>query len=73
MESFKEAAESVKEESKEASDTAGLLEKLSVGETKTEEKPVEKVKTEVETEEKKKSEADKVDEEKKTEETGSST
>jgi len=69
MEKFNEAGESVKEkeESKKASDTAGLLEKLSVEETKTE------VKTEVEAEEKKKSEAEKVDEEKKTEETGSST
>ncbi|CAH2061160.1 unnamed protein product [Thlaspi arvense] len=50
MEKFNEVGESEekKEESKDASDTAGLLEKLTVEETKMEEKPVEKVKTEVE-------------------------
>ncbi|KAJ4867600.1 Ran-binding protein 1-like protein b [Raphanus sativus] len=37
-----------KKRAKDASDTAGLLEKLSVEETETEEKPVEKEKTEAE-------------------------
>ena len=75
MQKFNEVAESEveKEESKDASDTAGLLEKLTVEETKTEEKPVEKEKTEVEAEEKKKSEPEKADEEKKTEEAVPST
>ncbi|KFK43031.1 hypothetical protein AALP_AA1G069800 [Arabis alpina] len=79
MQNFKEVAEAgeEKEESKDASDTAGLLEKLTVEETKpeekTEEKPVEKVKTEVEADEKKKSETEKAGEEKKTEEAASST
>ncbi|CAN8306030.1 unnamed protein product [Cochlearia groenlandica] len=69
MEKFKEVAEcdEEKEESKDASDAAGLLEKLSVEETKSEEKkPVENVKTEVEVDEKKKSEAEKAVEVKKT-------
>ncbi|CAG7909363.1 unnamed protein product, partial [Brassica rapa] len=71
MQKFNEVAESEveKEESKDASETAGLLEKLTVEETKTEEK----VKTEVEAEEKKKSEPEKADEEKKTEEAAPST
>nr|CAA66046.1 atranbp1b [Arabidopsis thaliana] len=61
MQKFKEVAESEeeKEESKDASDTAGLLEKLTVEEKESEKKPVEKA------EENKKSEAV---EEKKTEE-----
>ncbi|CAH2046257.1 unnamed protein product, partial [Thlaspi arvense] len=44
MEKFNEVGETEekKEESKDASDTAGLLEKLTVEETKMEEKPVEK-------------------------------
>lgn len=43
MEKIQEVAESQskKEENKDATDTAGLLEKLSVGETKSEEKPKE--------------------------------
>ncbi|CAN6890618.1 unnamed protein product [Brassica oleracea] len=48
-------------------------EKLTVEETKTEEKPVEKEKTEVEADEKKKGELEKADEEKKTEEASPST
>ncbi|CAE6020813.1 unnamed protein product [Arabidopsis arenosa] len=66
MQKFKEVAESEeeKEESKDASDTAGLLEKLTVEEKKTEEKPAAKA------EEKEKSEAV---EEKKTEESVPST
>ncbi|KAH0861789.1 hypothetical protein HID58_079000 [Brassica napus] len=75
MQKFNEVAESEveKEESKEASDTAGLLEKLTVEETKTEEKPVEKEKTTVEADEKKKDEPEKAGEEKKTEEASPST
>ena len=75
LQKFNEVAESEveKEESKDASDTAGLLEKLTVEETKTEEKPVEKEKTEVEAEEKKKCEPEKADDEKKTEEAVPST
>ncbi|KAL1205211.1 Ran-binding protein 1 [Cardamine amara subsp. amara] len=68
MQKFKEVAESEeeKEETKDASDTAGLLEKLTVEEKETEEKPVEKVAAASdEKDEKKKSEAV---EEKKTEE-----
>ena len=65
MQKFKEVTDSEeeKEESKEASDTAGLLEKLTVEEKDTEEKkeekPVEKVAS---------AEAEKAVEEKKTEE-----
>ena len=75
MQKFNEVAESEveKEVSKDASDTAGLLENLTVEETKTEEKPVEKEKTEVEADEKKKGEPEKADEEKKTEEASPST
>uniref|UniRef100_A0A1J3DRZ2 Ran-binding protein 1-like protein b n=1 Tax=Noccaea caerulescens TaxID=107243 RepID=A0A1J3DRZ2_NOCCA len=69
MQKFKEVAESVeeKEESKDAaSDTAGLLEKLTVEEKKTEEKPVEKVASA-------EAEKEKAVEEKKTEESVPST
>ncbi|VVB01829.1 unnamed protein product [Arabis nemorensis] len=74
MQKFKEVAESEeeKEGSKDASDTAGLLEKLTVEEKETEEKPVEKVVSAEKEEDKKTSEEEKAVE-KKTEESAPST
>ncbi|XP_010557199.1 PREDICTED: ran-binding protein 1 homolog b-like [Tarenaya hassleriana] len=75
MQKFKEVAESEekKEEDKDASEAAGLLEKLTVKEKETEEKPVEEAPSTKE--EEKKSEPEKAGEEKKKtdEESGSST
>ena len=80
MEAFQEVAESQqkKEENKDASETAGLLEKLSVEEKKTKDKAEDKAKEEVSvvTKEDKDSKSDTVkeeDAEKKKEEPASST
>ena len=76
MEMFQEVAESQgkKDENKDASTTAGLLEKLSVDDKKSEEKPVEEVSVAAKEEEKSESEPVKAaDAEKKVEEPASST
>lgn len=75
MEKFQEVAESQqkKEENKDASATAGLLEKLSVEEKKTEEAPVATKEDKDAKSDAVKGDEEKKDAEKKDEEPGSST